>query len=284
MGGTVILNPPPWKSQNFISALKKYSPNSTFLVPTQIRDLLLLDKKKLQYCSVLSSLISSGSPLHKHERKKVINYICPGLIEYYASTEGGGISALFANEMKIAPDSVGKPIFRVEVSITDQKSNEMPKGKIGLIRYRGPAVASNKRLNTETKKNYQNDGDWFYPGDLGELCKDGYLYLRGRAKDLIIRGGVNIYPQEIETVMAKISGIKEVSIFSLPDPHYGEIVAAAVVTEIDESIEKIIQKCSKLLAPYKVPSTIIRVNQLPKNSGGKILKAKLQKIVLAKKK
>lgn len=283
MGGTVVLDCPPWKPKNFISTLKKYSPNLTFLVPTQIRDLLSLEKELLKNCSVLSTLISSGSPLHKHERKRVIKYICPGLVEYYASTEGGGISALFANEMENVPESVGKPIFRVEVSITDQNNNKLPNGQIGLIKYRGPAVANSTQINKK-KSNVSNEEEWFYPGDLGELDTNGYLYLRGRAKDIIIRGGINIYPQEIENVIIQISDIQEVSVFSLPDDHYGEIVAAAIVVKHKNITKNIMRKCTQLLAPYKIPSIIIELKELPKNSGGKIIKDKLQKIALENRK
>ena len=275
MGGTVILDPPPWKVEKFIKTLKTYSPSLTFLVPTQIRDLLSMDKEALKSCSALSTLISSGSPLHKHERLRVIDNICSGLIEYYASTEGGGISALFADQMENFPDSVGKPIYRVEISITDENGSDLPRGQIGQIRYRGPAVASFKCEENTGKYLNSNGDEWFYPGDLGELDQEGFLYLRGRAKDLIIRGGINIYPQEIERVISQFKSVQEVCVFGFPDAHYGEIVAAALITKETNSIDKIKSQCNRSLSPYKVPSIFFQLNELPKNSGGKIEKNKL---------
>ena len=283
MGGTVIIDPPPWKPKNFITTLEKYSPDLTFLVPTQIRDLLNLDKKSLDKFFVLSTLISSGSALHKHERQKIVQKLCSGLIEYYASTEGGGITALFADEMGKAPDSVGKPIFRVEVDIVDENKNSLPTGQTGLIRYRGPAVAGDNRIKDQKRDVLLDSGEWFYPGDLGEIDDAGFLYLRGRAKDMIIRGGVNIYPQEIERVISQIRGIKEVCVFGLPDNHFGEIVVAAIICDNEINEELVRAQCVEFLAPYKVPSQFISLDHLPKNSGGKIQKEKVKNLVIDRK-
>ena len=280
LGGTIILLPPPWQPEAFIKTLREYKPNVTFLVPTQIRDLLGLDIKTLKDCETLTSVISSGAPLHENERRSVISNISGGLIEYYASTEGGGISALFAEDMKESPSSVGKPIFRVEVQITDNEKNVQPPNTIGTVRYRGPAVASKLFGEPSSQSVGKTEDGWFYPGDLGELDKNGFLYLRGRTKEVIIRGGINIYPAEIEQTLLKIDSINEVSVFGIEDERYGEIIVAVIAgkkTLDDETLRKL---CSATLADYKIPEKFSYLNELPKNSGGKIIKDKLFELFL----
>lgn len=282
MGGTIILLPPPWRPETFLKTLREYKPNVTFLVPTQIRDLLSLETKKLKDCATLTSVISSGSPLHENERKSVIDNISSGLIEYYASTEGGGISALFAKDMEESPSSVGKPIFRVEVQITDNKKFVQPPNTIGMVRYRGPAVTSKLFGEKNSKQKGETEDGWFYPGDLGELDKNGFLYLRGRSKDVIIRGGINIYPAEIEQTLLKIESINEAAVLGIKDERYGEIVAAVIAGKKvldDENVKKL---CSDTLATYKIPEKFAYVSELPKNSGGKIIKSELTKLFITK--
>ena len=115
---------------------------------------------------------------------------------------------------------------------------------------------------------------------MGELDKNGFLYLRGRTKDVIIRGGINIYPAEIEQTLLKIDSINEVSVFGIEDERYGEIIVAVIAgkkTLDDETLRKL---CSATLADYKIPEKFSYLNELPKNSGGKIIKDKLFELFL----
>ena len=276
-GATVIMMPPPYSAQELVTEAEKQQANSLFLVPTLIRRLLTLDEKTLTRLSSLRLLVSSGAPLYAHERLAVRERITTGLYEYYASTEGGGISVLSPADQQRRPDSVGRAAYRVDVEIVDDANQPLPVNCVGRIRYRGPGVAHAFYRDAEatTTNFYQS---WFYPGDLGKLDDEGFLYLHGRSKDMIIRGGVNIYPVEIERLLGSIAGIADVAVFSLPDTEFGEQVVAAIVTYPDMALDtqSLYAICQQRLASYKIPSKIIIVDELPKNSAGKILKSELK--------
>ena len=149
-----------------------------------------------------------------------------------------------------------------------------------MVRYRGPAVASKLFGEKNSKHKGETEDGWFYPGDLGELDKNGFLYLRGRSKDVIIRGGINIYPAEIEQTLLKIESINEAAVLGIKDERYGEIVAAVIAGKKvldDENVKKL---CSDTLATYKIPEKFAYVSELPKNSGGKIIKSELTKLFI----
>ena len=167
-------------------------------MPTLIRRLLALPDDSLRLRTLACCFL--GSALHPDERREIRARVCPGFIEYYSSTEGGGVSYLTAEDPGEISESVGRPAFAVEVQCVDEPHRPLAPGAIGRIRYHGPAVADGFWNDPEASKESFRDG-WWYPGDLGLLDKDGYLYLEGRAKDVIIRGGVNIYPSEIEAAL-----------------------------------------------------------------------------------
>src|SRR5690606_34721907 len=148
----------------------------------------------------LRTLISSGSALAPEERVEIREKLCPNFYEYYASTEGGGISVLSPVDQERYTDSVGRPAFGVEVSIVNDQHEPAAPGTVGRVRYRSNGTAEGFFGDPEASAEVFRDG-WFYPGDLGMMNDEGYLFLKGRAKDVIIRGGVNIYPQEIDACL-----------------------------------------------------------------------------------
>jgi acyl-CoA synthetase (AMP-forming)/AMP-acid ligase II len=222
----------------------------------------------------LRVLLSSGSALHPDERRQIRERLCPNFCEYYGSTEGGGVSVLTPRDQEIYSDSVGRTIFGVDVEIVDDEHRVLPAGEIGRLRYRGPAVATGFYGEAEPDPETFRDG-WFYPGDLASVNQDGYVFLRGRRKDMIIRGGVNIYPNDVEAALLAHPAVAEAAVTGLPDPEFGEQVAAFIVVRAEVSDGELIAWCRARMAAYKTPARILRRPELPRNSGGKVLKAQL---------
>lgn len=278
-GGTVIFAPPPIAAEAVIAAANAHAVTAMFLVPTQLRGLLDGWQGTGFALPTVRRLVTSGAAIAGHERRQVIERLTPGLVDYYAASEGGGISVLMPDEQLIYPETVGRPAFRVEIDIVDEQARPAPLGTVGRLRYRGPGVS---RRIVGADGGLETGADaWYYPGDLAAILPSGHIRLAGRAKDLIIRGGINIYPAEIEAVLSTHPAIAELSVFGIADARLGEIVVAAVALRPGTmvSAEEVQAFGRARLAPYKVPAKIVFVAALPRNSSGKVVRAELPKLL-----
>ena len=274
LGGTILLFPPPYKPEQLAAAMARFRPTALFLVPTLLRRMLTLDDAALAPFQGLRLLISSGAPLFSREREAVCARLTPNYFEYYASTEGGGITVLAPLERPGHETTVGRPAFRVELQVVGEDHRPLAPNEVGRIRYRGPGVAQGFFRDPEADRDSFRDG-WFYPGDLGAIDTDGFLSLRGRSKDMIIRGGANIYPVEIEQTIAQVAGVRDVAVVGLPDAEMGEEICAVIVADESVTDAAIAAACRDRLAAYKVPRRIHFTDELPRNSAGKVLKPRL---------
>jgi acyl-CoA synthetase (AMP-forming)/AMP-acid ligase II len=274
-GATVVLKPPPFEPPAMVAALREHRITTTFMVPTMLRRLLdLAGDAGPPLLADLRVLLSSGAPLSADERRAIRARLCPNFMEYYASTEGGGVTVLLPRDQDARPDSVGRPVFCVDVEIVDEQHRPLPVGEVGAIRYRGPGCAEGFYRDPEASLEAFRDG-WFYPGDLGCIDAEGFLFLRGRRKDMIIRGGINIYPLEIEQVLAQHPAVVEAAVVGWPASDMGEEVAAFVVVRATVTADALIEHCRERLAPYKLPKRIEVIEALPRNSSGKVVKTAL---------
>jgi malonyl-CoA/methylmalonyl-CoA synthetase len=206
------------------------------------------------------------------------------LLERYGMTETGmNCSNPLHGERRIG--SVGMPLPGVEVRIVNSETGEiLPNGEIGDVQLRGPNIFKGYwRQPEKTSASFSADG-WFKTGDLGLREKDGYITLCGRSKDLIISGGLNIYPPEVERVLAEHPAVNACAVIGCLDKEWGEKVTAVVVLNKDESVsgEELIRFCRERLAPYKSPKAIVFRDGLPRNAMGKVQKADLRKEVCSK--
>ena len=272
-GGTSFMLPPPYEPQELCEAVARHRISFLFLVPTLIRRLLTLSEAELAPIRSLRLLLSSGSALDSEERRH-LRALCPGFVEYYSSTEGGGISYLTSEDPEAFSDSVGRPVFNVEVQCVDEAHQPVPAGTVGRIRYRGPAVADGFWNDPEATRESFRDG-WWYPGDLGMLDASGYLYLKGRAKDMIIRGGINIYPAEIEAVLQAHPAVTDCAVVGWPSREFNEEVAAFVILKSEARPDDLLDLCRGRMASYKVPREVFVVKDFPRNALGKVIKADL---------
>ncbi|MEO8545515.1 MAG: class I adenylate-forming enzyme family protein, partial [Burkholderiaceae bacterium] len=272
-GGTVILHAPPFEPESLAQVVQQHDANALFLVPTQLRRLLACPPAVRASFARLQTLISSGAPLQPNERSAIRADLCPRFYEYYASTEGGGVTLCTPEDFDRHLTSVGRAIYGVEVGIVDASDAPVGRGLVGHLRYRGPGVADAFFNDPEQTRQHFRDG-WFYPGDLAQQDAQGYLYLRGRSNDTVIRGGVNIYPSEVEATLMQLPRLLDCSVFGIADADLGERLACAWVGESELTLRELETHCRNLLTRYKVPSVWLRLDELPRNSAGKVLKSR----------
>ena len=172
-------------------------------------------------------------------------------------------------------NSIGRPALTVEYRIVDDEERDVPDGAVGEIVYRGPTVMAAYWDNPQATVD-AFAGGWFHSGDLVREDHDGYLYLVDRKKDLLISGGENVYPAEVEQAMARHDAVREVAVVGVPHPKWGEVPKAFVVTGRDVSAEELRGWCRQHLATYKIPQEIVFVSELPRNATGKVLKKNLR--------
>jgi len=173
--------------------------------------------------------------------------------------------------------SVGKPVINVRVRIVDDAMNDVPDGEVGEIVYRGPTVMQGYYRNDEaTAEAFA--GGWFHSGDLVHRDEDGFIYVADRKKDMIISGGENIYPAEVEAVLMRHDAVADVAVIGVPHPRWVETPLAVVVRAPDAEVteEELVELCRRELAGYKKPSGVVFADELPRNASGKILKRNLR--------
>jgi acyl-CoA synthetase (AMP-forming)/AMP-acid ligase II len=169
--------------------------------------------------------------------------------------------------------SAGKPSRYVEVEIVDESRRPLPAGEAGEIRTRGEHASLGYWRQPEATAETFQDG-WVYTGDVGYIDEDGYLFILDRRKDMIITGGFNVYPREVENVISTLRGVREVAVVGAPDPKWGELITAVISTEPGASLtaDDVIAHCRASLGGYKVPKRVDFIDELPKSGAGKILK------------
>lgn len=246
-------------------------------VPTFYTRLLTHPKLTEALTSNMRLFISGSAPMltetHQQWQKKTGHTI----LERYGMTETNmNTSNPYEGERKVG--TVGFPLPGVDLRITDDGSTEITQGEIGNIEVRGPNVFSGYwQMPEKTRQELREDG-WFITGDLGFIDADGYLSIVGRSKDLIISGGYNVYPKEIESLIDEVEGVAESAVIGIADNDLGEQVIAVVVTEPNQSItaESIQDHLSGLMAKFKQPRHIHFVEALPRNAMGKVQKNQLR--------
>ncbi len=278
-GGTVVFAPPRPTPEMLIDTARAQRITAMFLVPTQIRGLLDAWRGDGPALPDVRALVTTGSAVAPHERRQILERLTPGFIDYYGTSEAGGISVLTAHEQLRFPDTVGRPAFRVEIEIVDEDGRRLPDGEVGRLRYRGPGVS---RLHVDADGGtFTSPDGWHYPGDLARYLPSGHVQLAGRAKDLIIRGGVNISPAEIEAILRTHPAIAEASVFGIEDRRLGEMIAAAIVRRPGAELDAAgtLEFLGRSLARYKLPERIAFVAELPRNTSGKVVRAALAKLL-----
>src|ERR671933_2719236 len=217
--------------------------------------------------------VSGSAPLSPQAFEEFERLFGERILERYGMTETGmNLTNPYEGERR--PGTVGQPFLGQEARVVDVDTCEpLPAGEMGEIEVRGPHVFVGYRNRPDaTEESFDEDG-WFSTGDLGSISEDGYFTISGRSKELIISGGYNVYPREVEEVLDGCSGIVEVAVVGVPDEEFGEQVAAAVVRDDPELTEEEVKDFFEdKLASYKKPRRVVFVEELPRNAMGKVLK------------
>jgi acyl-CoA synthetase (AMP-forming)/AMP-acid ligase II len=276
-GGTAILYPPPYEMPDLLAFAETHGATKMFLVPTLLRRLMEVPPRGdgALLMPGLDMLFSTGSILHAEERDALMRNVSPNYLNFYGSTDGGGATALFWHDPPDVAGSVGRPVFGAVIDIAGDDDTSLPPGEVGRIRYRHPGTATGYHNDPEASREAFRDG-WYYPGDLGWRDDNGFLYLAGRAKDMIIRGGVNIHPAEIEHILNQHDSVLESAVVAWPSKEFGEEIAAFIVPRGGTpDRDDISGWCRQNLARYKMPREIFVIDDLPKSGVGKVLKTDL---------
>jgi malonyl-CoA/methylmalonyl-CoA synthetase len=255
-------------------------PSSTVLMGVPTFYVRLLQQANLNKESVSSMrlFVSGSAPLLSETHQLWQEKTGHAILERYGMTETN-MNTSNPYDGQRRPGTVGFPLPGVNIKICDPSSGEeLPNGDIGQIEVKGPNLFSGYWKMPEKTAEELRESGWFLTGDLGIRDDDGYISIVGRSKDLIISGGYNVYPKEIEAVIDDIAGVKESAVIGLPHPDFGEAVVAVVVAETDNAAlsNDIAEQTQAVLAKFKRPKKIFFVDELPRNTMGKVQKAQLR--------
>jgi long-chain acyl-CoA synthetase len=273
---TVIL--PLFDAREWLRLVEKYRVTCSFMVPAHfIRILEVPDDERARYdLSSLRILVHAGAPCPIPVKRRIIEALAPcEIAELYGASEGGA-TRIGSAEWLERPGSVGKPWPGVEVRILDDDGRTVPTGETGVVYVAPPGGARFEYHDDPDKTAGAWREDAFTVGDVGHLDAEGYLFLTDRASDMVIRGGVNVYPREIEEVLHAHPDVVDCAVFGVPDDRLGEQLHAVVETREPVSPDELREHCRAHLADFKVPATIELVDELPRQPNGKVLKRVLR--------
>src|SRR5450755_279081 len=277
LAGTKVVMHPRFDTTAVLAAIQRHRITAFAGVPAMFVALLFTpdadayDTSSLQYC------VSGSAPLPVHVLEGFQQKFHCEIREGYGLSEGTTALTGHTLDLPVKPGSVGKPLPGVEVRVVDPTDKPLPAGEIGEVVARGPNIMQGYYNMPEATAAALRNG-WLHTGDMGRFDEDGYLYILERKKDLIIRGGLNVYPRDVEEELATYPSVIEAAVVGVPSERMGEEVKAFVVTRIPIDAETLMAYCRERLANYKTPREIEFVHALPRNAIGKIDKKALRKL------
>lgn len=274
LGATVVQFPSLFRAAELVGFVDDRRITATALSPNTLRDLFALPRGGAPLLDRLRVLIAGAAKVQPEDRARAREHLCPRLVDYYGSTGTGPVAIVAAAEDGLSPTAAGRPVVGIEVQIVDADDVLVPDGETGDVRVRGPAISTRAVGAAEGEREGIRHG-WYYPGDRGRRDARGLLHLEGRGADLIKRGGVMVHAQEVELALRRHAGIVDAAVVGVPSARLGEEVAAFVVARAALDARDVIRHCRAELAPFKVPSIVEIVADLPRNTGGKVDKQRL---------
>ena len=279
-GHTVVLME-KFTADGFLERVSRYAVTTTHMVPAQFVRLLQADEARRRSfdTSSLTHVIHSAAPCPVDVKRQMLDWLGPVVWEYYAASEGGGTTATPQDWLK-KPGTVGKPWPISEIRILDDAGDPLPPTEIGTVWIRMGEYKFEYHGDQEKTQKAWSQG-FFTVGDAGYLDADGYLFLCDRKSDMIITGGVNVYPAEIESVFIGHPAVADVAVFGIPDEQWGERIKAVIepaegIVADDALVEQLLAFARERLAAFKCPRSIDFTDALPRDANGKLYKRRLR--------
>jgi long-chain acyl-CoA synthetase len=280
MFGDLVLVHERFDAERLLADIARHRLDRLYLVPTHfVRLLRLPDAVKRRYdLSSVEFVASTGSPCPPEVKKQMIDWWGPVINECYASSEAGFITLLSSEESRTHPGSAGRPLAGADVRIMDDAGRVLPPFEPGLIYCRQSAYPDFTYINRDADRQAIDREGLVAVGDVGYFDRDGYLYICDRKSDMVISGGVNIYPAEIEAVLITMPEVADCAVFGIPDAEFGEALAAHVQPHGGARIERETVRAflKARIADFKVPRVIEFSDALPREESGKIFKRRLR--------
>ncbi|PFG03143.1 fatty acid--CoA ligase family protein [Bacillus sp. es.036] len=278
-GGTLLILP-KFSPQEVFRVAEKFKATIFAGVPTMYNFLYQYPEGRAEYFQHMRLCISGGSSLpvallHRFEEKFQVR-----ISEGYGLSEASPVTCFNPLDRPRKAGSIGMNITNVENKVVNELGQEVPVGEVGELAVKGPNVMKGYYKMPEDTAVTLKEG-WLFTGDLAKMDEEGYFYIVDRKKDMVIVGGYNVYPREVEEVLYQHPDIVETAVVGVPDPNFGEAVQAFVVTKQQMTEEDVMNYCKEHLAKYKCPTIVEFISELPKNTTGKILRKALRKQVNA---
>jgi long-chain acyl-CoA synthetase len=284
--GVPIVMMDGWSAETTLQLIEQHGITHTHMVPTMFHRLLSLpDETKRAYdLSTLLFILHGAAPCPVEVKQRLMEWLGPIVWEYYAATEGSGTLVSPQAWLK-RPGTVGRVDPPDHVRILDVDGVDAARGEVGTVYLKAPAVEGTRfeyhKAPEKTAGAYNGEGDYFTLGDVGYVDPDGYLFLTDRSAHLIISGGVNIYPAEVEATLIGHPAVGDVGVVGVPDDDWGEIVVAVVepqpgVEPSDALAEELAEWCRGRIAHYKCPRRVEFTEALPRHDNGKLYKHQLR--------
>jgi long-chain acyl-CoA synthetase len=273
---TVIL--PSWDARQWLGLVERHRVTRSFMVPAHFIRILEVPEpeRKERDLSSLRLIVHGAAPCPIDVKRRIMEVFSPAPVwELYGMSEGGA-TRISPEDWLAKPGSVGTPWPGVQIRILDDEGNEQPTGSDGLIYILPPAGFGFEYHGDPAKTAQAWREQGFTVGDVGHLDDDGYLYVTDRAADMVIRGGVNIYPREVEEALHRHPAVVDCAVFGVPDERYGEHLVAVVEARQPVEPDELKLHCRSLLADFKCPEEVDVVGTLPRDPAGKVLKRRLK--------
>ncbi|MGQ0582811.1 MAG: acyl-CoA synthetase [Reyranella sp.] len=279
LGLNVVLQP-RFEAEDMLRLIERHGVSHMHIVPTMfVRLLRLPDALRERYdVSSLRFVTHGAAPCAPAVKRRMIDWWGPVIYEYYGATETGVVVWHGSEEALRKPGTVGRPVSGAILRIVDDRGRDVAQGEVGEIYLRGPNLSDFTYNNDDAKRREVALGDLVTVGDIGYLDGDGFLFLCDRKRDMIISGGVNIYPAEIESALIQMPGVRDCAVFGIPDEEFGEQICAYVEPVSADALDagQVRAWLSEHVARYKVPKIVEFSAALPREDSGKIFKRKLR--------
>ncbi|MEM7667296.1 MAG: AMP-binding protein [Pseudomonadota bacterium] len=266
--------------ESFLTEIEEHRISHIYMVPTMaIRLLKLPPEIRSKYdVSSLEFAISTGSPFPSDVKQQIIDWLGPIVFEAYGASEIGIMTLISSQESMEKPGSVGKPLPGASIVILDENRQPIPTGEEGEIFINLAMFGDFDYTNAEGDISNQRYDGHVTVGDVGYFDEDGFLFISDRKKDMIISGGANIFPAEIEAALIEMPEIMDCAVFGAPDPEFGETIVAAVQTldNVEVTIDEVQQFLEPMIARFKIPKKVDLHRELPREDSGKIFKQRLR--------